>query len=78
MQVWTSGTCLATDVLTRKAVNKNLIDSESCQYKCLPKHIDKSPAVQFKQSDKDSSKPYFITDKIDPSLSVKRCLSSPV
>ena len=42
------GTCLGTDVLTRKAVNKNLIDSESCQYKCLPKHIDKSQAVQFK------------------------------
>ena len=41
------GTRLASDLLTWKAVDKNVIDSETCQYKCLPKHIDKIQAVQF-------------------------------
>ena len=41
------GRRLATDLLTWKVVDKNVIDLETCQYKCLPKHIDKVQAVQF-------------------------------
>ena len=47
MQVWVVGAPLATDLLTQLAANKNVIDSDRCQYKCLPKHIDKFEAVQF-------------------------------